>query len=876
MNKKSSQAKKSALALAVAMASSGICAATLEEVIVTAQKRTESLQEVPISMTALDGERMQESGVTSYSDLSVHVPNLEIAENAVNTIITMRGIGVGSNQSFEQSVGTYVDGIHYGKSRQIRTGLFDAGQVEVLRGPQGILFGKNTLAGAINVTTTEPVVGEEMHGGISVGVESYDKQTLQGNINAPITDSLAVRFSFRDQEADGYLDNAYQNSVNPTMSTTDESIWRLSTVWEPNEDTSVKLKHTESDYIRLGGASTVTTYSPVENLPEVDQLLYGAMGIAYPNFSDSVSSGEANRDSIAFGGCAMSSKLGHISHCGTDGYEKPEGTDTQTHDTSLNVEIDLDGGYTFTSVTGIAGYEYEDNLDADFLPVRFIGRSDISQYSQKSQEFRIASPADQDFSFVAGAYYNSSEQEIDRLMTVDGTLGLSAPVVQAMTGGTSSGLALTPSDIARASLIAGGIANPTDAQIAATASTSAVLSQVNIEGATMFSHVGRISNWKQDTDSWALFFQGTYQLRDDLSLTAGVRYTEEDKNGYAKMDLTHGSEADGTYNNLAEPSDNAALAGIMGTKFDSWAHEFDEKRSTDQLIPAANLQWDKSDHHKYYISYAEGFKSGGFNSVDDQNPVLNASGTAVVNAYAPGNGFEYEDETASSWEIGGKHTLLDGAMSLNWAYFNSEYDNQQVSTFVGLGFVVTNAASSNISGLEVDLAWQATEQLRLGANLALLDGQYDNFEGAACTAEQASDIRGGASSSGRCTSHDDGSVTQDLSGGQLGAKYSGSITADYEQPLSNGAMWFASADLYFSDSWFLAGDLDPIDEQAAFDRINVRTGLRTESYDLMLFGRNITDEVVGVGAADVPQAAGSHFKYLTPGDVWGATVSYRF
>ena len=99
---------------------------------------------------------MQDAGITSFAELSGFVPNLGISENAVNTIISMRGISVGANQSFEQSVGVYVDGVHYGKSRQIRTGLFDLQQVEVLRGPQGILFGKNTLAGAINVTTAEP------------------------------------------------------------------------------------------------------------------------------------------------------------------------------------------------------------------------------------------------------------------------------------------------------------------------------------------------------------------------------------------------------------------------------------------------------------------------------------------------------------------------------------------------------------------------------------------------------------------------------------------------------------------------------------------------------------------------------------------------
>ena len=146
------------MALAIATISSGAYAAQLEEIIVTAQKRAESLQDVALSITALDGAKIEAAGINSFGDLSAYVPNLSITENAVNTIIGMRGIGIGSNQSFEQSVGVYVDGVHYGKSRQIRTGLFDLQQVEVLRGPQGILFGKNTLAGAINVTSASAKV----------------------------------------------------------------------------------------------------------------------------------------------------------------------------------------------------------------------------------------------------------------------------------------------------------------------------------------------------------------------------------------------------------------------------------------------------------------------------------------------------------------------------------------------------------------------------------------------------------------------------------------------------------------------------------------------------------------------------------------------
>ena len=142
---KSFQKIISSVAIGVAVASSGTYAAELEEIIVTANKRAESLQDVAISMSALDGSKIEEAGLHSLTELAAYIPNLAVAENAVNTIIVMRGVGIGANQSFEQSVGVYVDGVHYGKSRQIKTGLFDLQQVEVLRGPQGILYSARTL-----------------------------------------------------------------------------------------------------------------------------------------------------------------------------------------------------------------------------------------------------------------------------------------------------------------------------------------------------------------------------------------------------------------------------------------------------------------------------------------------------------------------------------------------------------------------------------------------------------------------------------------------------------------------------------------------------------------------------------------------------------
>ena len=227
--------------------------------------------------------RLEDAGVTDFQSLSEFVPNLSIAENAVNTIITMRGISVGANQSFEQSVGVYVDGVHYGKSRQIRTGLFDLQQVEVLRGPQGILFGKNTLAGAINVTTAEPEMGQDgVSGKIAVTAESNNGEMIEGNLNYSPSDNLAFRLAFRDQTDDGYMKNSFAGAPSD-MPSTDEEIWRFTTMWNPSESTSVKFTHAKVVTSVSGLTAPKRTGYPISLSGQPIRLMFAVMSQVYPD-----------------------------------------------------------------------------------------------------------------------------------------------------------------------------------------------------------------------------------------------------------------------------------------------------------------------------------------------------------------------------------------------------------------------------------------------------------------------------------------------------------------------------------------------------------------------------------------------------------------
>ena len=891
---KSSLFKASGIALAIAAIAGGTNAAELEEIIVTAQKRAESLQDVPVSLIAISGTKIEEAGLHSFQELSQYVPNLTITENAVNTIIAMRGIGVGANQSFEQSVGVYVNGIHYGKSRQSRTALFDVQQVEVLRGPQGILFGKNTLAGAINVVTATPETDEEFGGKLSGSKESFGGTTLEGHVAGSIGDTIGLRLAYKDRSNDGSFENTYAGAVNKTMPTVDESMWRASATWEPTDSTRVEVKHSQSDNVRLGQNSVATIFEPVANLGQAAQVMYAAMGMVHPNYGAIVGAANQNpyRDGQTIGGCALEASLGMSSAVCAAGGERSEGTDTKTSDTSLSFEMELDSGYTLSAVAGKSGYEFQDGLDADWLPLEFIGRADIQEYDHTSQEFRIASPTDGRFSWVGGVHLDQSEQEIDRTVIVDGTFGV--PEIMPLIVGLDTFLAYSPAQVAginesyfvdtpSGSLNLNQLAAATgcDAPAPLNAQCQDFRFQVGVEGVTKFQRVGRVSNWSQDTNSRAVFYQGTFNLTDAIAITAGARYTEEEKRGHAETHLTTSSTGDAT------PNNSPTLAGVMGALFGSYAHEFNESRTTHQFLPAANIEWTRSEDSMFYLSYSEGFKSGGFNSVDDQNPAFTAAG---IQRTVPGPGFEYDDENAESIELGGKHTLLDGGMTLNWALYDSTYNNQQVSTFVGLGFVVTNAASTEIRGLEVDLQWQATDHLKLGASFALNDGKFGSYPGAGCSIQQASGLVGlgtltadsPVTSFDGCQANFRGDGVQsgssvDRTGEKVGVDYNGSITADYVRAVMNGILWMTSLDVNFTDGYQMMGPSnDPRTYEDAFSKTNFRTGLKSENWAVMLYGKNVFDEITPTGAFNIPLASGSIAEYTQPGSVWGATVNYSF
>ena len=220
------------------------------------------------------------------------------------------------------------------------------------------------------------------------------------------------------------------------------------------------------------------------------------------------------------------------------------------------------------------------------------------------------------------------------------------------------------------------------------------------------------------------------------------------------------------------------------------------------------------------------------------------------------------------------------------------YENLQVSSYSGLGFIVANAAEATINGAEFDLNYQASEKLRVSVAMGFNDGSYDSFPTAGCSSIQQNAIRAlafnsatgsaddfsdivGASALG-CTQVNAAEAFQDLKGEPLGTDYNGSAQIEYLQPLSSDMMWFTQLDYNFTDGYFLQGDREPRQFQDGYGRFNLRTGLRTENWFLMAYGRNIGDEEVASGGFNIPLAQGSFARYRAPGAIYGFQAAYQF
>lgn len=354
----------------------------VSDIIVTAQLRQQTRQDVPISVAVTGGEALRDAGTLSLEDFSLTMPGLQISEGGNTNFLSLRGVSSGADAGFEQSLGTFVDGIYRGRARFTRGNLVDIQRVEVLRGPQSTFFGMNTVAGALNITTNKPGSHNEGYANLSY-LPAFDEWNLEAAGTLRLSDSFGVRVAGRYNKSDGYVQNSFTNKDEPRSK---DFFGRATFLWEPSSSFDATLRIE-------GGSSHENGSIPAEilNCPPPAPFPLSA-------------------------GCALSA--------GTPGFEDglnyrlsrdPVFSDTDFGEAALTLNAHL-GDHVLTSITGYSGYDFTNVFDLDgtsaaspFVPGAPLFNADQTEkYRQFSQELRLTSPSGGKIEYMVGAYYQHS------------------------------------------------------------------------------------------------------------------------------------------------------------------------------------------------------------------------------------------------------------------------------------------------------------------------------------------------------------------------------------------------------------------------------------------------------------------------------------
>ncbi|MFC7048168.1 TonB-dependent receptor [Emcibacter nanhaiensis] len=816
-------------------------AVVLEEIVVTSQYREQSLSDVPISVNVVSGAKLEEQSIERMADLQFAVPNFTMAESGIGTNVFMRGIGSGNNQGFEQSVGVYVDGIHHGRAQQTRQPFLDLARVEVLRGPQSILFGKNSVAGALNMTTAKPT--EEFEGYITGAYEFVDTAyEVTGVLSGPVSDDMRVRVAGRYHDFDGYIENLTLDRKEPQ-----QEDWAVRGIleWDVSDDLTATFKVERSAFDVVG-----------RNIEIANELPNGAFPAGHPL------AGLTYSQIMVYGFGQDASVLNNT----LDGKRSANG-DWSNNDATeavmtLNYAI---GDHVLESITGYSKFEYDEVCDCDFTGANVFLLPIQEKYEQFSQEIRLTSPGGETIDYILGAYFQTSNHDFSD----DFTLAQNSVLVPALNANS----ALDPFAPLFGAL---GVAGAGD-----------LLSDTVTQRE---AHV--------DADVYSAFAQLTWNINEQFSLQLGGRLTHEKKSGTKDIWVTNidGSDLEGAKQlapdfsglvfdlaasnavagNLQEvltPLVGAPTAAALAAGYDPvflgqaaylGYYPVAKDRSETKFNPDIKLMYRPNDDVMLYASFATGSKSGGF----DFRSNFKSFYDDMVDA------FEYEDEKATNYEVGGKLTLAGGAAELNFAGFYTEYEDLQVSIFDGkLGFNVGNAGQAEALGFELDGRWQVAEGLTLSGSLAYLDFEFTDYPNGQCYFGQTPFGPGAA----------DGLCDYTGETNQLASKWQGSVGINHSKDLTDGLVVHTNLNMFFTSKYHASANLNPNLIQDGFAKLNARIALTDQDdiWELAVLAQNLTDKKTLLFGGESPLAgstfaAQSTYNFLSQGRTITVQGKFKF
>ncbi|MEG3182773.1 TonB-dependent receptor [Novilysobacter erysipheiresistens] len=825
---------------------------TLAGITVTAQKREEALQDVPIAITVLPEQLLQDTGVRDIKDLQLLVPGLTVTstQSAVQTTARIRGIGtVGDNPGLESSVGVVIDGVYRPRNG---VGFGDLGQIqriEVLKGPQGTVFGKNTSAGVINVVTRRPSYTQSVEGELTVG--NYNALGASASLNSPIGDNAAFNIYAAKRKRDGFME--VRTGAGPRDETEDYDqnfhSLRGQLLVEPTDNLDINFiaDYTSRDENCCTGVTIARENTPglPFNAPmQVINALAGGEGVS-PTVDPFARVAYSNR-----------------------------GTEQEIEDKGISAEANWIspwfGDAELTSITAFRTWEAVNGLDFDFSAADVLYRENdpdesFTGFDTFSQEFRLTGATDS-VDWMVGMFY--ADEDLDRHDSY--RIGAAyEPYLSTLVGGQ----------------VLGGLAAQLGPMgIMVDQSNPALfLSQVSGQPfGSNFDGLGSLDTYEQSSRSLALFTNNTWHATDALDLTLGLRATREDKTLDAIYSNPNGSVGCGSV--LANPAGRVAAAltargvplaalppevqaqilgavtpQVAGFMCLPWANALHDGRVTHQeheetewsgTLKAA-YRW--SEQVMTYVSAARGYKAGGFNLDRVQSSNGLSSGTAGI---TPVDDTSFPGEFVDSYELGARTTWADGNLLLNATLFHQTYTDFQLNSFLGTSFVVRAIPEVVSQGIDAEMIWQTgLDGLLLQGGVMYADTQYGN----------------------------DPLPDADLfllpgNHASFAPLWSATGSLTWEQDIGNNLLGRFNIGAKYTSDFNTGSDLDPQKAQDAYTVANARLGIgaRDQSWMLELWAENLTDEEYIQVGFDAPLQAGAWNAFPGAPRTYGVTMRVRY
>lgn len=796
--------------------------ATLDNIVVTAQKREEALQDVPIVVTALSEQLLEDNGVRDIKDLQSLVPGLTVTSTQSESLTTarIRGIGtVGDNAGLESSVGVVIDGVYRPRNGVGFGDLGELERIEVLKGPQGTLFGKNTSAGVINVVTKRPSYQQRAEAEITIG--NYGAVGVSGSYSDAFSDMAAFRLHAAKRKRDGFLE--VRTGAGPRTEKEDQNqdfhTFRGQLLLEPTDTLDILLTGDFSNRDETCCAAATIIRGPTAAILDALSPDTGVIPVANP-FGRVVF---ANRSSAQF-----------------------------MKDQGLSAQVDWEtpwfNGATFTSVTAQREWQSTNGIDFDYSTADLLYRNpqesdNFSRFETFSQEFRLTGSTEK-VDWLVGAFY--ADENLRR------------------NEGYRVGSAYEPYlSIALLSQI-----NPL---LGASPTAPLFLSQASGRPfGTVFAGHAAADRYVQESKSLGLFTNNTWHATDALDLTLGLRYTREEKELASRYSNPNGGLGCGAM--LTNPAQvvaalvargltvaqaSAAAPQVVGFACLPWTNVRHNGRSTDQ--DREEKEWSGTikaayrfnEHAMGYFSAARGYKAGGFNLDRVQSNNGLSSGTTGV---VPVNDTSFPGEFVDSFELGTKTTWRGGNLLLNATLFHQEYKDFQLNSFLGTSFVVRSIPKVTSQGLDTELLWQ-TGGWMVQTGLTYADTKY-----------------------GDDPLPDAGLVLLPGSRASFAPKWSVTGSLGYKWEMGSNLEARAHLGAKYMSDYNTGSDLDPEKEQDAYGVLNARVvlGRRDDRWNVELWSQNLTDAEYYQVAFDAPLQTGTWNAFLGAPRTYGVTFRVKY